>query len=372
MRGLSSFIVSLCLCIPLASCAPPAPPHAMPGAVTVSILDVGQGDAILVRSPEGKTALIDAGQSSSNIVSTLEQQGISTLDLVVVSHHHADHYGGMEKVIRAYHPRVFLASSSSHTSEPYLRLLRLVRDRGIQAIGPLQAPRKIELGTVVLTIFPQAPNDPKEENNNSIGIRVEYGSFSVLLPGDAQTRERRWWERMAPNLCADATVLKLAHHGSRNGTDARWLDLVRPQVAVASMGKDNEYRHPHPEIVELLARSQIPLLRTDRDGTVTIRSDGLHWQVFTHPEVSTGWPIFDQRKSDRSRGDRRSPPKPSSGLININKASKTQLRKIPGVGQVIADRIIKGRPYRTVDDLVRVEGIGEKRLTEIRPYIRAR
>ncbi|SIO19143.1 Metal-dependent hydrolase, beta-lactamase superfamily II [Singulisphaera sp. GP187] len=371
MRFVSRVVVAVCLCLPIASCAAPTPPHALPGTVTVSILDVGQGDAILIRSPEGKTALIDAGPSA-NIVSTLEQQGVSSLDLVVVSHHHADHYGGMDEVIRAFRPRFFLASSSSHTSEPYLKLLRLVRDRGIPAIGPTPEPRKIELGTVVLTIFPQAPNDPREENNNSVGIRVDYGRFSVLLAGDAQTQERRWWERTAPNLCADSTVLKLAHHGSRNGTDARWLDLVRPRVAVASLGKNNDYHHPHPETVELLARYDIPLLRTDRDGTVTIRSDGLHWQVFTHPDVSTGWSGFDPRRRSRARSDRHAKPTPTLGLININKASKTQLRKIPGIGQVLADRIVKGRPYRTVDDLVRVEGIGEKRLAEIRPYVRAR
>ncbi|WP_406693598.1 helix-hairpin-helix domain-containing protein [Singulisphaera sp. Ch08] len=371
MRVLSSLVVTITLCIPIASCTPTPPPHALPGAVTVTILDVGQGDAILIRSPEGKTALIDAGQSAS-IVSKLEQQGVSSLDLVVVSHHHADHYGGMDDVIRAFRPRFFLASSSSHTSEPYLKLLQLVRDRNIQAISPLEVPRKLELGSVVLTVFPQAPNDPKEENNNSIGIRVDYGTFSTVLPGDAQTRERRWWAHRVPKLCADATVLKLAHHGSRNGTDARWLDLVRPYVAVASLSKDNDYHHPHPETVDLLARYEIPLLRTDRDGTVTIRSDGLHWQVFTHPESSAEWPVFEPRGENRSRGDRPSKPKSSVGLININKASKTQLRKIPGIGQVLADRIIKGRPYRSVDDLVRVEGIGEKRLTEIRPYVRVR
>ncbi len=189
MRLLSrlAFAVTVSLSLSLASCTPPIPPHALPGAVTVSILDVGQGDAILVRSPEGKTAPIDAGQSSK-IVSTLEHQGVNALDLVVVSHHHADHYGGMNEVIRAFHPRIFLASSSSHTSPAYLKLLQLGRDRGIPAIGPLQTPRKIELGTVVLTVFPQAPDDPKEENNNSIGIRVEYGNFSMLLPGDAQTQ----------------------------------------------------------------------------------------------------------------------------------------------------------------------------------------
>jgi beta-lactamase superfamily II metal-dependent hydrolase len=341
----------------------------MPGAVTVDFLDVGQGDAILIRSPEGKTALVDAGHSS-DLVSLLKQQGVTSLDLAVVSHHHADHYGGMDDVIRTFRPRVFLASSSAHTSEQYLRLLRLVRDRGVQAIGPTQRPRKIELGSVMLTIFPQAPDDLNEENNNSVGVRVAYGGFSVLLPGDAETHERRWWEHVAPDLAADATVLKLAHHGSRNGTDERWLDLVRPKVAVASLGKDNDFHHPHPETVELLNQHQIPLLRTDRDGTVTIRSDGLHWQALTHPQVATGWPIGGARGTGRSEGTRHSGPKHPDGRINLNRATRTELRTLPGIGPVLADRIVKRRPFRSVDDLVDVDGIGEKRLADLRPFVR--
>jgi len=365
-------ILVLLLALPVASCSPRVPPHAMPGAATVTILDVGQGDAILIRSPEGKTALVDAGPSSK-VVSLLREQGVGTLDLVVVSHHHADHYGGMDDVIRAFHPRVFLASSSSHTSEQYLRLLRLVRDRGIQAIGPTQEPRTIELGSVVLTIFPQAPNDLNEENNNSIGVRVTFGAFSVLLPGDAQGAERRWWEDVAPALCADATVLKLAHHGSRNGTDRPWLNLVRPKVAVASLGKNNDYHHPHPQTLELLEQDQIPLLRTDRDGTVTLRSDGIHWQVFTHPPSLSGWPIDEYRTPRRPKLSRPSRPRfpvPNDGRVSLNRASRTQLRTIPGVGRVLADRIVKRRPFRSVDDLVDVAGIGAKRLEEIRPYVR--
>src|SRR4051812_19143200 len=246
--------------------------------VTVSVLDVGQGDAILIRSPEGKTALVDAGPSRE-VVRELRQMGVTSLDLVVVSHHHSDHYGGMAEGIRTYPPRVFLASGSSHTSSHYLKLLELVRDRGIPAIAPGDVPRKVTLGSVVLTVFPQAPEDPEEENNNSIGIRLQYGDFSVLLDGDAEVGERAWWERTAPDLCADVDVLKLAHHGSRNGTDARWLALVRPELAVASLGAGNDYGHPHPQTLALLARLGIPLLRTDRDRTVVIQSDGKAWQV---------------------------------------------------------------------------------------------
>src|SRR5262249_45821757 len=135
-------------------------PEALPvsGTVMVAVLDVGQGDSILIRSPEGKTALIDAGPSH-DIVQTLHDEGATALDLAVVSHHHADHYGGMAEVVRAFHPRVFLASNSSHTSAHYLKLLELVRDQGIQAIAPGPSSRTISLGSVTLTVFPQAPED---------------------------------------------------------------------------------------------------------------------------------------------------------------------------------------------------------------------
>ena len=169
---------------------------------------------------------------------------------------------------------MFLASNSSHTTPRYVYLLRLVRDLGIRAIAPTDASRTIELGSVIVTVFPQPPEDPAEENNNSVGLQVQHGTFAALLPGDAQDEERRWWMGRVPELCANCTVLKLAHHGSRNGTDARWLELVQPRLAVASLGRANEYGHPHPEILDLLGQARVPLLRTDRDGTIAIRVDG--------------------------------------------------------------------------------------------------
>ncbi len=208
----------------------------------------------------------------------------------------------MEEVIREFRPRVFLASASSHTTPHYLRLLELVRDRGIQAIQPTDRPRRIELGSVVLTVFPQAPEDPAEENNNSIGIRLQYGTFSVLLPGDAEQAERRWWERTVPRLCAGATVLKLAHHGSHNGTDAPWLEMVRPELAVASVGKGNDYGHPSSQTLALLARLGIPLLRTDRDGTVTIESDGAKWSVVSHQTRREGTAHGEGSVESQARG----------------------------------------------------------------------
>ena len=245
----------------------------------IEFLDVGQGDSVLIRSPEGKTALIDAG-TSNRVVQTLKDREVTTLDLVAVSHHHSDHYGGMAAVIQAFHPRYFLATSSGHNTSSYQKLIKLVRDEKLQPIYPLKnKPRRIELGSVVLTVFPQPPEDDDEENNNSIGLRVSFGSVSVLMTGDSEETERQWWMAHNPDLLRDASILKLAHHGSRNGTDAKWLGLVQPELTVASLGEGNDYGHPHSETVSLLSRSHIPFKRTDRDGTIAIECDGDQWQL---------------------------------------------------------------------------------------------
>jgi beta-lactamase superfamily II metal-dependent hydrolase len=160
-------------------------------------------------------------------------------------------------------------------------LLQLVKDEGITAIRAGPDLRKIELGSITLTVFPQAPTNPKEENDNSVGIRLTYGNFSALFSGDAEGSERRWWTHHAAELCEGVDVLKLAHHGSRNGTDAAWLRLTRPKLAVASLAAGNEFGHPHPETLALLKSLAIPLDRTDQSGSIRVRTDGLTWSIET-------------------------------------------------------------------------------------------
>ncbi len=330
-------------------------------AATVEFLDVGQGDSILIRSPEGKNALIDAGPSRS-VVGLLRSRGVKSLDLVVVSHHHSDHYGGMAEVIRAFHPRVFVDADSPHATPPYVALLQRVKDDGLTAIRPYgDRARKINLGSVTLTLLPQPPASGHEENNNSIGIRVDYGAFSALLTGDSEGPERRWWLRHARPLCADVQVLKLAHHGSRNGVDRAWLDLARPRLAVASLGSGNEFGHPHPQALALLRSEGIPLLRTDLSGTVAIRTDGRAWSVLGPSRVARGPPASGD---DRVRE--------VVGLVRLNSATEAELRDLPGVGTMLARRIIAGRPYRSVDELAEIPNFGRRRMETLRPFATAR
>jgi competence protein ComEC len=259
---------------------PPSRPSSAPARpVVIDFLDVGQGDSILIRSPEGKTALVDAGPTRDGATKILNRKGIRSIDIVIVSHHHSDHYGGMDQVVQRFKPKYFVASGSSHTTKGYLKLLQTVKNDSITAVQPTEKPRNIELGTVVLTILPQPTEDSDEENNNSIGVRLQYGEFSVLLTGDSEENERLWWMNQIPDLLRDCTILKLPHHGSHNGTDQRWLDVVQPEMTVASLGKGNSYGHPHSETLSLLRRNEIPLLRTDLRGTITLISNGRTWNL---------------------------------------------------------------------------------------------
>jgi beta-lactamase superfamily II metal-dependent hydrolase len=339
---------------------------------TVEFLDVGQGDSILIQSPEGRTALIDAGPSK-DVVKLLHERGLKSIDLVVVTHHHSDHYGGMEAVVREFHPRYFIATNSRHTTPQYLKLLQRVRDDGITFVQPTGKMRRIELGSVTMTMFPQPPEDTHEENNNSIGLRVEHGALAVLLTGDSEYDERAWWLEHCPELVKNCQLLKLAHHGSRNGTDATWLEAVRPRAAIASLATGNDYGHPHKETVDLVRKASIPLLQTNLDGTITATSDGKVWKV-TRSKTSTRAPPTGNQVARETRHSGR-PSWTTTGpshRIDLNHASQDELESLPGVGPTTARRIIENRPYRSVEELREVRGIGATRYAEIAPQVTVR
>ncbi len=334
------------------------------GSVTISFLDVGQGDSILIRSPEGKTALIDAG-TSSNVVNTLKSLGVNSIDLVAVSHHHSDHYGGMDNVVRTFRPKYFLASKSGHVTSTYKRLLEDVRNEDVTPLYPTsKGARVLKLGSVNLIVLPERPDeDTKNENNNSIGIVVSYGKFAVLLTGDSEETERAWWLKQCPDALKDITVLKLAHHGSRNGTNAQWLDITQPEIAVASLGTGNDYGHPHKETLDLLKKYNLTLLRTDQRGTITIESDGQDWDL-----VGSGRSNSEMAQRDTGSNSR-SGSSGSTRKLNLNTASASDIARLPGIGSTTAEDIVAGRPYRSIDELMEVDGMGRGRVDKIRGQV---
>ncbi len=211
--------------------------------------------------------MIDAGPTRYAALKALKSAGISSLDMVALSHHHSDHYGGMEEVVKAMKPKYFVASRSGHATSMYLKLLKTVEAQHITMVQPSAKPRKIELGSVELTLFPQPPEDRKEENNNSIGLRMTYGSFAVLFTGDSEETERQWWLRNDPSLVRNCTILKLAHHGSRNGTDTRLAANRPPGAGGRQPGTKQRLRPPAP-------RDGQPF-EANRDSAVAHRSTGI-------------------------------------------------------------------------------------------------
>jgi beta-lactamase superfamily II metal-dependent hydrolase len=269
------------------------------GIATIDVLDIGQGDAILIRSPEGRSVLVDAGPSRV-VVDRLRALGVESLDMVVVSHQHTDHYGGMRAVIEAFGPRYYVSAGTKHVTPMYVKLLTLVRDRNMVALQTTNQPRKIQVGSLVLTMFPQPPESEQSENDNSVGIRLEYGNFAMLLTGDSEDAERAWWVENVPDLARDCQVLKLAHHGSHNGTDDAWLKLVHPELAVCSCGLNNSFGHPHQVTLDRLERAGIPLRRTDEEGRITIRTNGRDWRVTTEKGGASRGGGTDRATSDGS------------------------------------------------------------------------
>jgi beta-lactamase superfamily II metal-dependent hydrolase len=228
----------------------------------IRFLDVGQGDAVLVREG-GKTVLIDAGGSAA-AASYLQSQDIDTLDLVIASHNHADHIGGMPAVFQAAVVRFYMDNGVPATTSIYRRTMSAVASSGTQY---LQATaRTITLGTATVQIL--APPGSTDQNNSSVGVLITFGEFRTLLTGDSELDEERAW--LSAQEVPHVNVVKVAHHGSTNGTSAEWIEASHPQVAVISVGARNGYGHPSAAVISAWEGIGTRVYRTDRDGGVII------------------------------------------------------------------------------------------------------
>lgn len=234
----------------------------------IRFIDVGQADAILI-TLGSRAVLVDAGRAD-DIVRVLADYGIDSLVAAIASHNHDDHIGGMDAVI-ADHPIGRYLANGRPPANGGARAVELWLDRK-QVARPPPPWEPILLGDVRITVFP-SPLDPATttENNSSLGVLVERGSFRALLTGDSEVEELNAW--MKAGLIPDVDVLKAAHHGARNGVTPGWLDRARPEVVVISVGAGNGYGHPDPWALRYYQSHRRTIYRTDRDGTVTVRVD---------------------------------------------------------------------------------------------------
>lgn len=252
------------------------------GHLEAHILDVGQGDAIALRTPRGRWVLIDAGRrweggdaGRRTVIPYLRRRG-GDVALFILTHAHEDHVGGAATVVDALHPRAWWEPAFATSSPAYAQALEALDRRGIPWTRATPG-RRLRLDGVTFTVL--APDSAwtaqqQDANETSVVVRVDYGDRRLLFTGDAEAAEEAWLVARAGCVSLRADVLKLGHHGSRTSTTTQFLEAVSPRVAVASVGADNRYGHPSPQVVDRLAASDIPLWRTDLDGTVVIRTDG--------------------------------------------------------------------------------------------------
>ncbi len=234
------------------------------GAARIVFLDVGQGDATLVISPEGRVALIDAGPSEIDLVSQLRRHGVDTVDVAIATHPHADHIGGMAGVFGEFPFRYYMDNGVPHTTRTYRELMETVQRSDVTYIEA--TGRSLRLGSVKLGVLPP-PSDAASLNNGSIGILVEFGAFRALLTGDSEIEELNHFIDLG---VPDVDLLKAAHHGSRDGVSPGWLSATKPEVVVISCGRGNQYGHPHSWALRYYETVASEVYRTDADGEVIV------------------------------------------------------------------------------------------------------
>jgi competence protein ComEC len=270
-RLVAVFVVAVVLgTLPVRLVASGWPP---PGWVVVACA-VGQGDALVLPVSAGRAVVVDAGPDPAAVDGCLRRLGVREIPLLVISHFHVDHVGGVTGVFRG---RRVAAVLTPAWAEPVtgVHLVRTAASAGGAEIAAATVGWTYRAGAVELVVrgpvYPQR-GTRSDANNNSIVLLATVAGVRVLLPGDAETEEQRALLDRSPPGALRADVLKVAHHGSAY-QDPEFLDAVRPSVALVAVGVDNGYGHPSPAVLSRLARGGARVLRTDTDGDLAAVAD---------------------------------------------------------------------------------------------------
>jgi competence protein ComEC len=246
------------------------------GTVELVAIDVGQGDALALRTPRGRWVLVDAGPPRDGdagghpVVRALRRAGVTRLEVLVLTHPDLDHIGGAAAVLEAFPVGRVVDPGLAAGKEAYVEVLEAAVARGV----PWQAVRegdRLDLdGVELLILSPPSQGTAEgdtESNAASVVVAVRYGAFDALLTGDAPVAvERAILQGVSPSL----EVLKVGHHGSGTSTDSLLLAHAHPRWALLSVGRGNRYGHPSPEVLARLRKSGVEIHRTDREGTLSI------------------------------------------------------------------------------------------------------
>jgi len=250
--------------------------------LTVTFLDVGEGLCVVARTPSGKTIVMDCGTSSWRdnesvgdklVAPYLRSMGVDTIDLAVLSHPHLDHISGYANLLRAKPAKMVLDIGVKYKSPPYKRFLGSIK----RANTTYRIARRGQIvdmgdGVAVQILSPDPGYDYPDLNNNSMVLRIVYKQAAFLLAADAEEDSEQHMLNAKSNV--QAAVLQVSHHGSETGSSPEWLSAVKPKIAIISCGRRNKYGHPSVSVIRRLNSFGAKVYRTDKDGAVTVATDG--------------------------------------------------------------------------------------------------
>jgi len=256
----------------------------VPRGLTVSFLNIGQGDSILIQGPTGVEVLVDGGPDTS----VLRELGQTlpfwdrTIDAVVATHPDADHIGGLSAVLQRYKVGDYISTGVTNDTRAWVNLQSAVEASGAPRVVARRGMRLILGGGAYADVlYPDTDIfDPNNTNAGSIVLHVVYGKTSFMLTGDLPDKQELHLVAAYPNDL-DSNVLKAGHHGSAHSSTPEFVAAVSPNFVVYSRGCNNRYGHPAPRVVALFESLQIPAFDTCQQGTITFSSDAHHLQVVT-------------------------------------------------------------------------------------------